>query len=1196
MSLKFWLGGAKSDRSRQLIKYILEEAEAHPDRHYLFVAPEQFGLAAQRELVLNSKNHGILNIDVLSFTRLAHRISDEVGSYETDVTMLGETGKSLIIGMLANSMRDDLAVFGKDIDRLGYIDRFKSVISEFMQYGITVDKAFEMAQSAKSAGRGQLAAKLNDVAAVYKAFREYIKDRYTTIEETLDVTSRLVPQSETIKNSVVVFDGFTGFTPVQNKLIGVLMEYAISVHVSLLYEDCIQENKKKGQIQEHELFYLSKHTMDQLGRMADERRVIIEDPYKADKREIGNICDLISGIVYKQPDTESVSNNTSVHVFAAANPDEEIRMVASKIRDIIREEGYRYRDIAILAGDIQSYHNPVERVLAYHDIPFFVDVTEPVLLNPFIEYIRSFIDILCDNYSQAAVFSFLKSRLAGFADDDIYALENYCLAANIKGYKKWHERFDMHTNTAGADELLVLNAIRERLIAKTGLFTSQLDTNTPGSGKDRTAAGAFNAGSKFTVREFATALYSVIVSDGIEDELKDASKRFEDSGQRRLAAEYGGIYVKIMGVLDELCDLIPDEKTDIRGFAALLDAGLDQIRIGTIPEGMDYIQVADLTRSRLGDIKALFIVGANDGYIPKTGTGTGLISESEREFLTGSDDQLVLAPTAKENMYTQQLYIYMATAKPQEHLFVSYSHVNAAGKSLLPSYIVKKITALYPSLSVKKAQDIPDHYTDEKEAFDDLAAMLYPAITGKATKEGAQRVKELAKYFLASDTYRERLWNIIEKDIFRGATEDTIGAHLAKVLYGRKISASITRLENYAKCAYRYFLQYGLKLTECEIFSFESSDIGNIFHDSMKRYSLLMEKEGHDWYSVSESERESLMDTAVSAVIENYRSEKLSSSARYAYMEGRIRTIMRRTADIISDQIKKGEFRPKYFEVDFDRMDEVDSLSVRLSDEEVMRLRGRIDRVDTAETDDGIYVRIIDYKSSQHDMDLAAVYEGRQLQLLVYLNAAMEMEREEETKKGGNREIFPAGVLYYHIDDPMIAADKELTDDELHALIMKHQAFSGLVSDTRSVVELMDKDIATDPTVVRVSLTSKGEIRSTKSTVGSDDFGILTDHVNKCMAKMGSEITNGNIAIPEPDNRTRFTGPDCSFCPYTAICIEKGDKAVTMADTGEDSSEDGEGAAVKLGRMTNKDWIARMKPKKESEEPEDTGEPGGEGE
>ncbi len=185
MSIKFWLGGAKSDRSRQLIKYILDEAEAHPDRHYLFVAPEQFGLAAQRELVLNSKNHGILNIDVLSFTRLAHRISDEVGSYEADVTMLGETGKSLIIGMLANGMRDELTVFGKDIDRLGYIDRFKSVISEFMQYGITVDKAFEMAQSAKSAGRGQLAAKLNDVAVVYKAFREYIKDRYTTVEETL---------------------------------------------------------------------------------------------------------------------------------------------------------------------------------------------------------------------------------------------------------------------------------------------------------------------------------------------------------------------------------------------------------------------------------------------------------------------------------------------------------------------------------------------------------------------------------------------------------------------------------------------------------------------------------------------------------------------------------------------------------------------------------------------------------------------------------------------------------------------------------------------------------------------------------------------------------------------------------------------------------------------------------------------------
>ena len=180
MALKFWLGGVRSDKSRALINYILDEADVHPDRQYLVVVPEQFGLATQRELVLNSKNCGILNIDVLSFTRLAHRITDEVGSFESDVTMLDEMGKSLLIGMLANSMKDELAVFGRELDKPGYVDRLKSAISEFMQYGITVDRAFEMSEAAKSAGRGLLAEKLHDIALLYKAFKDHISNRYTT--------------------------------------------------------------------------------------------------------------------------------------------------------------------------------------------------------------------------------------------------------------------------------------------------------------------------------------------------------------------------------------------------------------------------------------------------------------------------------------------------------------------------------------------------------------------------------------------------------------------------------------------------------------------------------------------------------------------------------------------------------------------------------------------------------------------------------------------------------------------------------------------------------------------------------------------------------------------------------------------------------------------------------------------------------
>ncbi len=594
MALKFWLGGEGSDKSRRLIKYILDEADKNPQRQYLYVVPEQFGLATQRALVTGSKNRGILNIDVLSFTRLAHRISDEVGSYETNVTTLDEMGKSLIIGMLATKHRKELSVFAENIDKLGYVDKIKSVISEFMQYGITVEKSYELAVSARSEGRGLLAGKLNDIAFLYEQFREYIKNRYTTVEETLDIVSSLVPHSSTVKNSVIVFDGFTGFTPVQNKLIGVLMDHAIDIHVALLMEDCIQENNTDDRIKEHELFYLSQKTMNQLGRMADERQIIIADPYKADKTAIHNIRNSNAEIVYTDNNTRAKLNNTAEqHLFVGQNPSEEIRMLCNRIRELVRKRGYRYKDIGILAGDIEGYRHLMEREFDKHGIPFFIDRTEPVLLNPFIEYIRSFIGIFCDNYSIRSVFRFLKSGLCDLTDDEVYALENYCLATNTKGYRKWHERFDDHTQSAGADELLEINATREKLIERTDRFAVLLlhdkdaeEQNTEEQ-KDAEAAGRVNAASKFTVKEFCVAIYRIFESERIEEKLKAAAERFGEEGNRKYAAEYGRIYVKVCDILDELCALIPDEKMDIRGFSKLLDAGLDTIRIGILPAGLD---------------------------------------------------------------------------------------------------------------------------------------------------------------------------------------------------------------------------------------------------------------------------------------------------------------------------------------------------------------------------------------------------------------------------------------------------------------------------------------------------------------------------------------------------------------------------------------------------------------------------------
>ena len=214
----------------------------------------------------------------------------------------------------------------------------------------------------------------------------------------------------------------------------------------------------------------------------------------------------------------------------------------------------------------------------------------------------------------------------------------------------------------------------------------------------------------------------------------------------------------------------------------------------------------------------------------------GIINESDREFLTGAVEETHLAPTAREDMFSQQLYVYMAINRPSEHLFVSYPRVSSGGSTLIPSYIMKKLEESNTDVSKERMPEIPAYYTDSEEAFEELTGLIYPAITGNLSPELSKRTVPLVRFFLSDEKYRPRLMKILEREILnRGRdAEDTIGAALAHALYGKRIVTSITRLETYAKCAYRYFLEYAMKLKDREIFSFESKDIGTIFHDSMK--------------------------------------------------------------------------------------------------------------------------------------------------------------------------------------------------------------------------------------------------------------------------------------------------------------------------------------------------------------------------
>lgn len=1159
MALQLWMGNSGSGKSYRLYQHVIREAGKHPELTYLVVVPEQFTLQTQHDLVLMHPKHGIMNIDVLSFARLAYRVFEEVGFANASGILIDDMGKSLILRHLAGQYEDRLPVLGNNLKKLGYINEVKSLISEFMQYGIGEREIALLEEKTSASGKTMLNRKLKDIQMLYQAFRSYTDEKYTTSEELLERVSSILPASAKIKKSVLVFDGFTGFTPVQYKLLSALLQNSEDVYVTVLLDTAGKGNPYEIE-GEQELFYLSKKTVRELTRLAGSLKIekrpdyVIDDPVPARYRFAAKLAEteLVNAemLIHLErnlfrPNAQSFDDHKitdEIQIFTGSNPEEEMKGTAIKIQELIRKRGYRYQDIAVVTGDIDTYMHCAERVFKQYEIPYFVDKTQPILLNPFIEYMRAVVSILADDYSYEGMFRYLKSSLTDFDREEIDRLENYVLACGIRGSRQWKQRFIRKTSSMETEELLALETLRIKI-------TSDFEV--------------FEAVGK-TVRSFADAFYRFIFRGKMQDRLAAYEVTLKESGDPARAKEFAQVYKQVMDLLDKLVELLGEEEMTIKEFGGLLDAGFDEIRIGVIPGGTDYVQVGDITRTRLRKIKALFFVGVSDGIIPMSNGIGGIISDMDREFLMDLAEGITLAPSARMQAYTQRLYLYMVMTKPEERLFLSYAKLSEDGKSIRPSYLIKTVCDMFPALFVQQTEGtLLSRIWNENAGFMELTEGLQPyIIRGGSVKD--KDYAELFEWYAGDPSYKKRLQKLIDSAFSMGVyrRRDAISRAVAKVLYGKALTGSVTRLESYARCAYQHFLTYGLSLKERELFSFEAKDMGMVFHDALQAYAGLLEENGDTWFSISEEKSTQLIDEAVSRCIAAGDYAAVYSSFRTTYMVERMKRITARTVGVLTSQIKKGSFLPESFELAFSSENDYCSLNVKLSEDEILHLRGRIDRMDLYEDDAQVYVKIIDYKSGNQSFDLAAVYQGLQLQLVVYLNAAVEMqERRQGTDK--QKTVVPAGILYYHIDDPIIDAGKDDTPEEIDRQIISKLAMKGLVNSDREIIRLMDKEFDKTSDVIPVSLLKTGELSARSSVASTEEFQIISDYATWKIGEMGTEIVNGNIQASPKDDA-------CVYCQYRTVC-----HYAAETESGEEGGQ--------IGQLTKEELIAKMKASMEQE-------------
>lgn len=1112
MSLRFYFGPSGSGKSHRIYEEIMQRAAQEPGRNFLIIVPDQFTMQTQKDLVMHSDRGGILNIDVLSFGRLSHRILEEVGTKEMPV--LDDTGKSLVLQKIAADLKEQLPAMGSLLHKQGYIHEVKSAISEFMQYGISTQDMDKLIASAEK--RGALAMKLRDLKTLYRGFQDYIRDHFITTEETLDVLRRSLVKSKILPDSVVVFDGFTGFTPIQNRLIQELMRVCEETIVTVTIGEEEDPYQMDG---EQKLFHLSKKTVADLVKLAAETEVTRgEDVFVKGGpnrfTEAPALCYLEQNMFRYQyePYTEK---QCEIRMFEALSPREEVHQTALYIRKLIREEGLTYRDIAVVIGDLEGYASYVETEFGQLEIPCFLDRTRGIVLNPMIEYIKSALQLYIRDFSYDTVFHFLRSGMADISREEIDELENYVIRTGARGYRTYSRLFTRKTeemqqgsgqeDTERAEETMErLNRIRQQFAD-----TVEILHMAP-----RAKAG-----------EYVDHLYDFLEQNQVQQKLLNYQQQFEQEGDLAKAREYAQIYRLVMDLLDQIYELLGEEEISLQEFADILEAGFGEITVGTIPQNVDRIVVGDMERTRLKQVKVLFFLGVNDGNIPKNASKGGIISDMDREFLIESGTEM--APSPRQQMYIQRLYLYLNMTKPSERLYLSYAKVNSDGKGIRPSYLIDTVRKLFPQLAVEYPQNRSrlEQIEGRQEGARYLAEELREYADGTLREEERQDFYLMYCAYEADPEGRDRL----TAAAFRRYKESGLSRIVARALYGRQLENSVSRLETYAACACRHFLQYGLSLQEREEFGFEVSDMGNVYHAVLENFAGKLAESGRTWWDFDENFATQAIKEAVEGYAATYGETVLHSSARNEYAITRMSRILTRTVLTLQQHLKQGSFQPDDYELSFRFAEDLDSIHVDLSEEEKMHLQGRIDRIDVSEDAEHVYVKVIDYKSGNKKFDLAALYYGLQLQLVVYMNAAMELE----SRKHPDKEIVPAALLYYHIDDPTIETPVELTQEQINEEILTKLRMNGVVNSDPAVVERLDRFLQDKSKVIPVEKKKDGSFSARSGILSREELHVVSAYVDTKIRQIGREILDGKIAANPYEKGNEEA---CTYCAYKKVC------------------------------------------------------------
>lgn len=1098
MGLRLIIGRSGSGKTELCLKDINNKQK--DNKRLIYIVPEQYSLQAERELV--RATGGILSAVVLSFRRLAENIFSECG-VSTD-KQLTDTGKLMILRRILMKNKNNFQYFGVVCDRQGFADRISQAMTEFFSGGITAEdlKTYAKSFDEESALRN----KLNDMALIYSEYCDFIRSNYITADDILTVASEKMSAAEYIKGAEVWLDGFYGFTYQEYQIISRLLSSCKRVNVTLTMDFKSAESSKLSM---ENNFYEPWDTMQRLkklctdGGYAVEKNIYMNELYRF--KSEGMKC--VESEYFGYRVSKNKCDSTGIKLFSAMNTNEEINMCASEIIHLVRDKGLRYRDIALTARELSDYEEIVRLVFSHYGIPFFMDSKRSIMGHPCTEFVRAIVEMTADNISYESIFRCLKTELTSLKRDDRDVLENYVLKYGIKGdtwiNSHWRWGFENESTTEKEDRI---NDLREAAIEPFIDFYENYKTG------------------KHSVKNITISLYEIMENLGISERLGERAEKDEADGNSLKAQEHIRCFELMGELFENMAQLLGDDKVTIKEYGQILESGLSGLKMGIIPECVDSVIIGDIERTRLPEIKALFVAGVNEGVLPSSDTDIkGILSERERIAMENAGAEL--SHSGARLAFEEQYLIYMGITKPSEYLYICRNRTDRSGRETRPSSVITRLENIFENI--------------EREEFDDksLKAIDRPVPVlhrlGEHIAEGEYKSllwSETAQWLISNNAYKDRA-NMLAIGAEYKNTEENLSKKNIDVLMGKNMRTSVSRLETYSACPFYYYARYSLKAKPRRIYEIQTPDIGSLFHSILEQFTETMKLRGLSWQTISETDAKEITDTAIDELAPDMGNRVLLSTAAHSYLIKRIKRVTRRAVSVLKKHMQHGQFETIGCEIGFGYEDgNLPPIEISLPDGRKMVLNGKIDRVDAYRVNGNSYVKIIDYKSGKKDFSLSDIYYGLQLQLLLYMDAFIRTGKVITID-----EPQVAGVFYFRVMDPVIKSS-ELKGREPEQALFKQFCMSGLVCDEEEVLKALDdifdgSEGKIGSEIMNVSRNKDGKI--TGSAVSRYKYDKLMDYAINKAGDIGEGIANGDVSINPVVNKG--TSP-CDYCEYASIC------------------------------------------------------------